>query len=119
MFRYKVIDKDNKVVFEGTAKEVKSKYYISCISTYANNKELLMGQYRVEKALERFYPKEKEEYYYYSLTGNIPVRAYWDSRQGNCLAYHKAGNVFRTREQCVRFGKVLLDELQTEFIKLV
>lgn len=116
-FLYDVLNDNNEIVFTGSSNEVKDKYLVTSLSTYTDKGNRLLGQYRVVKKPMPFYPKENQEYYYYSLRAHCPIRAFWDSREGMCLVNQTAGNIYQTREQCQRYGKLLMEKLQDDYLK--
>ena len=116
MYKYLIYEND-KLIDEGNSKELAEKYQISCISGYANASTLMLGKYKVYKIPQTYYPKENEEYYYYSLYGGIVCKSYWNSKKGECIINHKIGNVYKKREQAQEYGKRILEDLQYKFLK--
>ena len=52
--------KGDEMIFSGTAKEVKQKYYISALSPYSDHNVKLLGEYTVVKKVAPYYPNHND-----------------------------------------------------------
>lgn len=114
-YKYQVLE-GNTIVFEGTSKEVKEKYYISSLSSYTDKGNKMLGKYKVIKSPYKFVPTNRnEEYYYYSLLTDRVQKDYWNEEDTNCIMRFECGNVFETRSMAETFGKDIMYEIFNKY----
>ena len=102
-YTYQVYDGDT-LVFEGSAKAVREKYYISCLSSYTEKGVKMCGQYNVIKKPLPYKPCNNDTYYYYSTLTERVQKDYWKDSDTNCLLRWNAGNVFKYHDLARKYG---------------
>lgn len=90
--------KDGVLVEEGTQTEILAHHLTSPSNLYCcwKNKQKFMREYRVEREIREWKPKQNEEYFYCSHMGII--KDYFDINNFTCLSRFHAKNCFETKE---------------------
>lgn len=63
----------------------------------------------------RFFPKEKERFYYYSLFDEMADCSYFTMLNERCLENLYIGNCFRTEDEALQYGRQILERIQEQY----
>lgn len=109
--------KGDEMIFSGTAKEVKQKYYISALSPYSDHNVKLLGEYTVVKKVAPYYPNHNDVYYYFSTLTDSVQKDHWKEDDTNCLLRWSAENVFKSKDNASKYGRDNMLKIKRRFIK--